>query len=148
MNDCKKFIENLMDRGVSLDEIAAEFSNAMNEIEAVNNVEKQRNDYLIDLEDSFIDAYEKGSVGVEDIAGFATVVVFNDLHDEWTVEQCKEFNEYMKTCMTHGANLLSKSIKDIVEDVFSGFSIPEKIKFTSSNSDKKTIEDFIKRLGL
>lgn len=150
MNTFTDFIKSQITDGRTFEEIAAEFSNAMNQLEAASKRNDEKKNYLSDLHTKWLGVHLQGGMTENDLAGYVTYFVANK-HPDWDVEQCKVFNEYIKICVEDGPSVLEddfigKILSDTIKEVAG-------IKNDDGNTcvkspDKTSIDDFFKKFGL
>lgn len=159
MNKYQEFIDSLLKDGTTkMEDIAAEFSNALNECEkrVKEQEEKAKNDarkntYLIDLTNKYDEVFDKfivdyANVDPAVIVGFLTVIVANH-HPEWDLTRCKIFHDSMvditrdteRFCGTDIFNIPVKSFMDLLFG-------PKQEKKDSNTRDKEVINNFLNTL--
>lgn len=147
MNEYESFIKGMLAKGVNPEAIAAEFSNAMNEVEKKDG----KQEYLDSLEDSITEAINSRHISVSDVADIATWAVAIDNHPEWTLEQCKAFHKYISMCLTEGADLIGKSFEDVMKKTLGdvlGQAVQKKQEVVTKDRDFESIKNFFKEIGL
>lgn len=159
MNKYQEFIDSLLKDGTTkMEDIAAEFSNALNECEkrVKEQEDKKKNDirkqtFLVDLAEKYNDVFNKMVVNYAEvdpavIVGLLTVVVANH-HPEWDLTRCKVFNDSMvditrDTERFCGTDIFNDPVKSFMDLLFS----PKQEKKDKNTSDKDVITRFLDTL--
>lgn len=169
MTSYSDFIKNMHADGQSLEDIAAAFSNALNEIEKENAKVDERESYLRELYEVYLDGLANGNLSMDAVVGYVTEWMADNNHPEWTVDQCKEFYNQLKFSLPYMANGIGKSFGERIgqllgdgiskwgkkqeeelnkePEIWTTISKPKPLNF-DLKFDAGEIDKFMKELGL
>lgn len=143
MINYEELINLARNEGKSLEDIAKEFSNALNEASKSN----PREDYLYELEETFVSAVHNEHINL-DAAIAGVVLCVAEKHPNWDVDVIKSFetsvadsietNIRLTDCYVNDGNL-GETMLDLIKDALGK---------KRDKSDDEKLSEFFKGLGL
>lgn len=144
--------------GMSIEEIAKQFSETLNTYEQSEKKTSARKEILDHFEDCFHESYNNEMLIEEDAAALFALVMAGK-HPEWTADNISEYFEMMlfmgkSAAETIGKtpdealDVLLKHVNDTLNKVIEDMDKKEKKVSAKSKNDEETIKAFLKTLGL
>lgn len=146
--DFDKLIQDLLNQGVSIEEMGKQFADAANRVEAANNSKKKRDKYIYDLREAAFRAFDHASDSFEVAAIFATLAAANRYPD-MELKQLEEYQDATCKALQETAKLqydLGNEPEDIVGTLLNALFTPFD-KEDKDESDDAKIARFLRKLG-
>ena len=143
MTEFDEFIKRAQSGGLSFEDIAASFTEAMNKAQMANKSKKERNEWAAAARTKVNNALKIGSWSFE-IAALVAGLAAADRYPDYTKEDLEVYIDAVKTALTSTVTLMA-DFKDggdkILNDLFSNLG-KTKIAF----DDDTILRDFVKNL--
>lgn len=141
--DYTNMIKCALDGGASLDDIAKEFTDALNVFNKQNQVRKARQQALDEIECDFLNAVDDEHLDAEHIGQLA-VLIYAPSHPEWDAEAITEtvgmnnINDALAATEEELDKIIEKAIQEMRNE-----SVSVSIK---SNNDEDVVAKFLRGL--
>lgn len=109
-------IRNAMKNGMSQEEIAKKFTDALNSVAKEMDVNSQREKLLVDIEDTLLDHFDEEHFDAEDIGRMAALVYAQEYKD-WTVDDIRTYVNGINYTARASARMISAKDADEAIDI-------------------------------
>lgn len=152
--DYTNMIKCALDGGASLDDIAKEFTDALNVFNKQNQVRKARQQALDEIECDFLNAVDDEHLDAEHIGQLA-VLIYAPSHPEWDVDTINKYVEAITETARISARIVGmnnindalaateEELDKIIEKAIQEIPVSVSIK---SNNDEDVVAKFLRGL--
>lgn len=150
--DFEAMIRDAQKNGLTIDDIAKQFSKTLNAVEQEDqrkrSVTDKREAVLDKLERAFHENVTKGQLGCSDAAALFTLTMA-EKYPNWTAENIKDYFQIVKLNAEAAATMIDKEPDELLQILLGKVDkLFDTIPKSKDKSDNEKIADFLRKIGL